>query len=47
MASQVMRASAARWKDEADAAAGPGGSSYQNFLAMVGALSIDSPNSEV
>ncbi|WVZ76882.1 hypothetical protein U9M48_024804 [Paspalum notatum var. saurae] len=45
MASEEMRRDAAKWKAEAEAAAaGPGGSSYQNLLAMVGALG-SAPNS--
>ncbi|KAL6629477.1 hypothetical protein ACP70R_029242 [Stipagrostis hirtigluma subsp. patula] len=45
MASQEMKANAARWKEEAATAACPGGSSYQNLLGMVGALS-SSTNSQ-
>lgn len=39
MASEEMRKSAARWKEAAEAAAGPGGSSRENLLSMVRALS--------
>ncbi|TVU32567.1 hypothetical protein EJB05_24300, partial [Eragrostis curvula] len=46
MASEEMRVSAARWKAAADAATSPGGSSYQNLLVMVTALSSSSPDSE-
>nr|XP_034604483.1 7-deoxyloganetin glucosyltransferase-like [Setaria viridis] len=38
MASGEMRRNVARWKTEAAAATSPGGSSYENFLAMVTAL---------
>ncbi|GJM90869.1 hypothetical protein PR202_ga07190 [Eleusine coracana subsp. coracana] len=38
MASEEMRASAARWKDAAMAAVCPGGSSYENLLSIVKAL---------
>lgn len=44
MASEEMRKSAAKWKEEAEAAAGPGGSSRENLLSMVRALS-PAPNS--
>ncbi|TVU03766.1 hypothetical protein EJB05_50674, partial [Eragrostis curvula] len=48
MASEAMRASAGRWREAADAAAaGHGGSSYQNLLAMVTALHHGSTNSEL
>ncbi|CAL5058850.1 unnamed protein product [Urochloa decumbens] len=39
MGSQEMRRNAARWKEEAEAATGPGGSSCENLLSMVRALS--------
>ncbi|XP_062194607.1 7-deoxyloganetin glucosyltransferase-like [Phragmites australis] len=45
MGSEEMLASAARWKTEAEAASCPGGSSHENLLGMVRALS-SSPNSE-
>jgi UDP:flavonoid glycosyltransferase YjiC (YdhE family) len=38
MASEEMRKSAAKWKEEAEAAAGPAGSSRENLLSMVRAL---------
>jgi len=38
MGSEEMRRRAARWKEEADSAACPGGSSCENLLSMVGAL---------
>lgn len=44
MASEEMRKSAAKWKEEAEAAGGPGGSSRENLLSMVRALS-SAPNS--
>ncbi|WVZ76893.1 hypothetical protein U9M48_024814 [Paspalum notatum var. saurae] len=46
MASEEMRRDAAKWKAEAEAAAGPGGSSYQNLLAMVRALGSSSNSSQ-
>ncbi|PAN05259.1 hypothetical protein PAHAL_1G125700 [Panicum hallii] len=46
MASEEMRRKAARWKAEAAAAAGPGGSSYENLLAMVRSLSSSSDSSQ-
>ncbi|KAL6661828.1 hypothetical protein ACP70R_001212 [Stipagrostis hirtigluma subsp. patula] len=42
MANAEMRASAARWKAGAEAAACPGGSSYENLQSMVRALSSSS-----
>ncbi|GJM90870.1 hypothetical protein PR202_ga07191 [Eleusine coracana subsp. coracana] len=45
MASEEMRASAARWNDAAVAAAEPGGSSYEILLAMVKAL-LEAPSTE-
>ncbi|KAL6660834.1 hypothetical protein ACP70R_000218 [Stipagrostis hirtigluma subsp. patula] len=42
MANAEMRASVARWKAEAEAAACPGGSSYENLQSMVRALSSSS-----
>ncbi|KAJ1278984.1 hypothetical protein BS78_04G120200 [Paspalum vaginatum] len=46
MASEEMRRDAAKWKAEAEAAAGPGGSSYQNLRAMVRALGSSSNSSQ-
>ncbi|RLN09546.1 7-deoxyloganetin glucosyltransferase-like [Panicum miliaceum] len=46
MASEEMRRNASRWKAEAAAAAGPGGSSYENLLAMVRSLSSSSDSSQ-
>ncbi|CAL5058848.1 unnamed protein product [Urochloa decumbens] len=43
MASDEMRRNAARWRAEAAAATGPGGSSHDNLLAMVTALTADQP----
>ncbi|CAN6278272.1 unnamed protein product [Urochloa humidicola] len=39
MGSEEMQRNAAKWKEEAEAAAGPGGSSCENLLSMVTALS--------
>ncbi|KAF8747266.1 hypothetical protein HU200_013256 [Digitaria exilis] len=38
MESEEMSKNAARWKEEAEAAASPGGSSYENLLGLVKAL---------
>nr|CAB3482272.1 unnamed protein product [Digitaria exilis] len=46
MESDEIRRSAARWKAEAEAAASPGGSSYENLLCLVKALQEGSLNSE-
>ncbi|KAG2650184.1 hypothetical protein PVAP13_1NG202900 [Panicum virgatum] len=46
MASEEMRRNAARRKAEAAAGTGPGGSSYENLLAMVRALSSPSSSSQ-
>ncbi|OEL37848.1 7-deoxyloganetin glucosyltransferase [Dichanthelium oligosanthes] len=46
MESEEMRKSAARWKAEVEAAACPGGSSYENLLSLVKALEETSLNSE-
>ncbi|KAL6659362.1 hypothetical protein ACP70R_003402 [Stipagrostis hirtigluma subsp. patula] len=43
MASEEMRRNAARWKAEAEAAARPGGSSHENLLTLVKALSTLKP----
>ncbi|RCV05963.1 hypothetical protein SETIT_1G125000v2 [Setaria italica] len=45
MGSEEMQRNAAKWKEEAEAATGPGGSSFENLLSMVRALS-NPPNSE-
>ncbi|KAJ1278979.1 hypothetical protein BS78_04G119700 [Paspalum vaginatum] len=42
MGSEEMRATAARWKQEAEVATGAGGSSSENMLSMVRALSSES-----
>jgi len=47
MGSEEMRRRAARWKEEADSAACPGGSSWENLLSMVGALMKSTPNSKI
>ncbi|CAL5010400.1 unnamed protein product [Urochloa decumbens] len=46
MESGEIRRSAARWKAEAEAAACPGGSSYENLLSLVRALGVSSIDSE-
>ncbi|CAN6251172.1 unnamed protein product [Urochloa humidicola] len=47
MASGEMRRNAAKWKEEAEVATGgPGGSSFENLLAMVRALSSSSGSSQ-
>ncbi|CAN6325280.1 unnamed protein product [Urochloa humidicola] len=46
MESEEMRKSAARWKAEAEAAASPGGSSYENLSGLVKALEEASLNSQ-
>jgi len=39
MESEEMRRRAAKWKEEAETATSPGGSSFENLLTMVRALS--------
>ncbi|KAF8739378.1 hypothetical protein HU200_013862 [Digitaria exilis] len=39
MASEEMRRSASKWKEEAETAVSPGGSSFENLMSMVRALS--------
>jgi hypothetical protein len=46
MGSEEVRRSAARWKAEAEAAAGRGGSSHENLLSLVKALGVSSLDSE-
>ena len=46
MESVEVRRSAARWKAMAEEAAGAGGSSQENLLAVVEALGVSSLNSE-
>lgn len=46
MESEAIRRSAARWKVEAEAAAGRGGSSHENLLSLVKALGVSSLESE-
>ncbi|KAF8739375.1 hypothetical protein HU200_013859 [Digitaria exilis] len=38
MGSEDMRKNATKWKEEAEAATAPGGTSFQNLLSMVSAL---------